>query len=180
MTKRDVIKRVLEGDRPPYVPWSFSFTIEAHEKLARHFGVSDLEPVLHNHLLWMGNAVVFFEDLGRDRVRDAFGVVWDRTVDKDIGNVAQPQLVEPDLSRYAFPNPEDDRCVADMPEKIEKHGDRFRIFSIGFSLYERASTLGRDGSYILAPAHAVEGDVPLENMRAFIDEALAQPGFSAS
>jgi uroporphyrinogen decarboxylase len=337
MTKREVIKRVLAGDRPPYVPWSFSFTIEAHEKLVRHFGVSDLEPVLHNHLLWMGNQVGCFEDLGGDRVRDPFGVVWDRSVDKDIGNVEHPQLVAPDLSRYAFPNTKDDRHFADMPEKIAKHGDRFRIFSIGFSLYERAWTLrgmenlmldfidhpdfvrrllreitdyniaqvekaltydidavyfgddwgqqrgllmgptlwrefifpelkrmygvvrdagksvfihscgdvdelfddligiglncfnpfqpevmdvpalihqyrgrltfhgglstqrtlpygtpadvrreslelislGRDGSYILAPAHAVEGDVPLANMLAFIDEALAQPGFSA-
>ena len=84
MTKREVIKRVLAGERPPYVPWSFSFTIEAHEKLVRHFGVSDLEPVLHNHLLWMGNQVGCFEDLGGDRVRDPFGVVWDRSVDKDI------------------------------------------------------------------------------------------------
>ena len=38
--------------------------------------------------------------------------------------------------------------------------------------------LGRDGSCILSPAHAVEGDVPLENMLAFIDEALSQPGFT--
>ncbi|MDZ4197805.1 MAG: uroporphyrinogen decarboxylase family protein, partial [Kiritimatiellia bacterium] len=38
--------------------------------------------------------------------------------------------------------------------------------------------LGRDGGYILAPAHAVEGDVPLDNMLAFIDEALNQPGFT--
>ena len=41
----------------------------------------------------------------------------------------------------------------------------------------RLISLGRDGGYILAPAHAVEGDVPLENMLAFIDEALSQPGF---
>ena len=39
--------------------------------------------------------------------------------------------------------------------------------------------LGADGSYILAPAHAVEGDVPLENMLAFIEEAHSQPEFRA-
>ncbi|MQY79724.1 MAG: hypothetical protein GH151_11105 [Bacteroidetes bacterium] len=37
--------------------------------------------------------------------------------------------------------------------------------------------LGQNGSYILSSAHAVEGDVPLENMLAFIDEALSQEGF---
>jgi uroporphyrinogen decarboxylase len=38
-------------------------------------------------------------------------------------------------------------------------------------------SLGREGSYILAPAHAVEGDVSLENMLAFIEEAFNQAGF---
>ena len=37
---------------------------------------------------------------------------------------------------------------------------------------------GREGGYIFAPAHDVEGDVPLENMLAFIERAQAQPGFS--
>jgi hypothetical protein len=34
--------------------------------------------------------------------------------------------------------------------------------------------MGRLGSYILAPAHDVEGDVPLENMIAFIEAAQNQ------
>ncbi len=34
--------------------------------------------------------------------------------------------------------------------------------------------LGRSGGYILAPVHAVEGDVPIENMVAFINTVQAQ------
>jgi len=36
---------------------------------------------------------------------------------------------------------------------------------------------GSNGGYILSPAHAVEGDVPLENLLALIEEAHAQPNF---
>jgi uroporphyrinogen decarboxylase len=37
--------------------------------------------------------------------------------------------------------------------------------------------LGREGGYIFAPAHDVEGDVPLENMLAFVEEVQGQPGY---
>jgi uroporphyrinogen decarboxylase len=37
---------------------------------------------------------------------------------------------------------------------------------------------GRPGGYIFAPAHAVEGDVPLENMLAFIEILHAQSGYA--
>jgi uroporphyrinogen decarboxylase len=39
--------------------------------------------------------------------------------------------------------------------------------------------MGRDGSYILSPSHSVEGDVPLENMLAFIEVAQAQVEIAA-
>lgn len=38
----------------------------------------------------------------------------------------------------------------------------------------RLLELGREGGYIFAPAHDVEGDVPLENRLAFIDAVKAQ------
>ena len=89
MTKREVVQAVLAGENPPYVPWSFGFTLEAHQKLVQHYGTVDLETILDNHLLRLGNAIGFFEQAGDNLFRDVFGVVWDRTVDKDIGIVSK-------------------------------------------------------------------------------------------
>ena len=141
MTKREVVRLAIDGERPPYVPWSFGFTVEARGKLVAHFGTDDLEPFLENHLLGLGNDIGFFEDIGDGRVRDHFGVVWDRSVDKDIGIVEGCVLPEPTLDGYDFPDPRDARFFADIPERISLFGDRFRVYQIGFSLYERAWTL---------------------------------------
>ena len=141
MTKREVICAVLDGKKPPYVPWSFSFTQEARSLLVQHFDTEDLEPILQNHFLGLGSDIGFFEDMGNDRVRDVFGVVWNRSIDKDIGNVENPQLTEPKLGNYEFPDPLCPRFFADIPNQIESCPDLFRVFRIGFSLYERAWTL---------------------------------------
>ena len=141
MTKREIIRLVLEGKRPPYVPWSMGFTKEAREKLQEHYGCPDLEVPLQNHLLKLGSDIGFFTDLGGDRYQDVFGVVWDRTIDKDIGNVEGCVLAEPTLAGYDLPDPLDRRFFEDIPRRIEQFPDRFRVFQIGFSLYERAWTL---------------------------------------
>lgn len=141
MTKREIVKSVLDGERPPYVPWSFGFTQEARSRLQQHFGAVDLEDVLQNHLVKLGSDIGFFQDLGEDRFRDVFGVVWDRRVDKDIGIPEGCVLPEPTLAGYTFPDPLDPRFFADIRGKLQRHGDRFRVFQIGFSLYERAWTL---------------------------------------
>ncbi len=141
MTKRDVVRLALAGERPPYVPWNFGFTQEAYEKLRDHYGAENVNDALDNHLLGLGDAVGFFEDMGNDRVRDYFGVVWDRSVDKDIGVVEGCVLPGPTLDGYTFPDPLDERFFADIPARIEASPDTFRVFGIGFSLYERAWTL---------------------------------------
>ena len=141
MNKREIIRTVLEGKRPPYVPWSFGFTKEAREKLQAYYAPQQLEDVLDNHLLKLGSDIGFFTDLGDQCVQDVFGVVWDRSIDKDIGNVKGSVLTQPTLKGYAFPNPLDPRFFADIPEKVSRYGDRFRVFQVGFSLYERAWTL---------------------------------------
>jgi uroporphyrinogen decarboxylase len=141
MTKREVVHTVLEGRTPPYVPWSYGFTKEAGAKLEEHFKPLDVEEVLQNHILKLGSDIGFFTDLGDNHVQDVFGVVWDRSIDKDIGNVAGCVLPEPTLQHYSFPDPLDRRFFSEIPTRIARYGNRFRVFQIGFSLYERAWTL---------------------------------------
>jgi uroporphyrinogen decarboxylase len=94
ITKRQIIKQVLEGKPAPYIPWSCGFTIEAKLKLMHYFGASDIEEKLDNHLLKLGSDIGFFEEIGSNRVRDVFGAVWDRSIDKDIGIVIGSVLPE--------------------------------------------------------------------------------------
>lgn len=141
MTKREVIKMVLDGKKPPYVPWSFKFTQEPKEQLQAYYGVEDLDPILGNHILQLGNDIGFFDYLGDNRYRDVFGVVWDRSIDKDIGDVKTIVLPEPSLKGYTFPDPLDPRFFDNIESEISAKPDMFRCFQIGFSLYERAWTM---------------------------------------
>ena len=142
MTKREVVKLAYEFKRPPYVPWHFTFTEEAWARLVEHFGgEEETECALDNHYLKLGTDFGFYEPIGNDRFRDTFGVVWDRTVDRDIGMVEGQLLPEPSLKGFEMPDPLDRRYFDDIPQLIARYPDRFRVFFMGFTLFERAWTL---------------------------------------
>jgi len=128
LTKREVVKMALDGQKPPYTPWSFRFTVEAQEKLIRHYKTKDLINSVDNHIVELGSDIGFFEDMGNDRWKDVFGVVWNRTVDKDIGDVEHVVLPTPALDGYEFPNPLDSRFFVDIPGLLEHYEDRYRLF----------------------------------------------------
>ena len=81
------------------------FTQEAKEKLQQHYGCDDLDVPLGNHLLLLGSDMGFFTDLGHSRHRDVFGVVWDRSIDKDIGRVENCVLSGAHALRLYVPRP---------------------------------------------------------------------------
>lgn len=141
MEKREVVRNALLFKEIPYVPWSFKFTAEAKNKLRIHTGSMDPEDFADNHFLELGSDIGFFSQVGKDLHRDVFGVIWDRSIEKDIGNVKITVLPEPTLKNYLFPDPLDRRFFEDIPGKIERFSDRFRVFCIGFSLFERAWTM---------------------------------------
>ena len=141
MNKREVVINALQFKEIPYVPWGFRFTAEAKRKLLIHTKGADIEDFVENHFVELGSDIGFFENIGENLFRDVFGVVWDRTIEKDIGNVKVEVLPEASLKDYKFPDPCDKRFFEDIPFKIKKYPDRFRVFCIGFSLFERAWTM---------------------------------------
>jgi uroporphyrinogen decarboxylase len=109
--------------------------------LQDHYKTEDLDNVIYNHILLLGNDYGFFDRIGENLYRDVFGAVWDRSIDKDIGNITGSIIESPTLKNYTFPDPLDRRFYDDIEESIRLKPDMFRLFQIGFSLYERAWTL---------------------------------------
>ena len=138
MNKREVVRNALLFKEIPYVPWSFRFTVEAKKKLLPYTNGLDIEDFTENHFVELGAEIGIFEKAGDNLVKDVFGVIWDRSIEKDIGNVKVTVLPEPSLKNYSFPDPLDKRFFEDISYKTAKYNDRFRVFNISFSLYERA------------------------------------------
>jgi uroporphyrinogen decarboxylase len=74
-----------------------------------------------------------------------------------------------------------ERLLTDYRGRLAFHGGISTQKTLPFGTVDdvRAETrrmlaLGAEGGYILAPAHDVEGDVPLENILAMIEEVQRQ------
>jgi uroporphyrinogen decarboxylase len=142
MTRRDRVRMALDHEQPDIVPYHLTFTLPAREKVTAHYGVDDPDAFLGNHLAVIEpSAPDAWVETERGMWRDQFGVVWDRTIDRDIGTVANCCLPEPTLDGYAFPDPHDPRRFEDYPGFCARHADDFKLSDIGFSLFERAWTL---------------------------------------
>jgi len=141
-TRREVVIEALQFRPPPYVPWSWGPTQQCAARLREHLGVEDLSDFLDSHFLDLGSEIGRFVPAGADHVRDVYGVVWDRRVDKDIGTPVDWPIKRPqDLDGYDWPDADDPAWYADIPRRLAACGDRFRRYMLGFSLYERAWTM---------------------------------------
>ena len=141
MNQKEVVYAVLEGKIPPYVPWALSFTLEAREKLVEHYGSEDLPKHTGSHIVESGEIDVPMRPIGNDCFQDVFGVIWDRSADKDIGIMKNVPLPEPTLTGFRWPDPCNPEYFRKIPLRISQYPDKFHAFRLGFSLYERAWTL---------------------------------------
>ncbi len=139
ITPRERVLVALQHEQPDVTPWQIDLTIDAREKTAAYLGESDLEHLLENHLAISEDG--FFEEVRPGYWRDPFGIVWNRTIDKDIGNVDEYLITSPSLEGYCFPEPDLETNARRIQTTMEAYPDRFQVTGVGFSMFERAWTL---------------------------------------
>ena len=126
------------NDRAPHDIW---FTQDMHEKMAAHLNDPHFmnKMDLHIHVETMEQP---FTEVRPGFFADEFGVVWNRTRDKDIGvieSIAIPDITE--MDDFAFPPVDEAFIRAQLQRLADDDGTKLRVADLGFSLFERAWTL---------------------------------------
>ena len=144
MTRKERVYQAINHQEADKVPWQISLTIPAAQSLAAAVGCSphELDDWIGNHLYSVEPyAADAWQEIKPGYWRDEFGVVWNRTVDPDIGVIENYQLADRSMDGYQFPDPEAPARWERFEAELEKRGDCYTVCSIGFSLFERAWTL---------------------------------------
>jgi len=142
MTRRERVRAAITFQETDFIPYDIGLTHPAHEKMVKFYNDENFARD------WGGHFASVYYDGGtapmpgrKDYYQDHFGVVWNRTMDKDIGVIENFVIPEPDMSLYTLP-PVPEELIRQQCEHVMAHrGDLFSFGSIGFSLFERAWTL---------------------------------------
>lgn len=139
MTKRDIVLQALRHEQTEVIPYYLDLTDGELEKMIAFTKDSQFFENSGSFLAQERNES--FTDLGGGAFRDMFGVIWDKGAQEgDFGVVKEFPIPEADFNGYVFPEP-DEALIREKCERLVRQEDKFTMYIIGFSLYERAWTL---------------------------------------
>lgn len=144
MTNRERVALSLKHQQPDRTPYVIGFTQKAWAKMVAHYGgeewAAQIDNAIHSVAARPGPKEMWLDE---NTWQDEFGVRWDKSIDRDIGNVCNCVLPERNLDRLELPNPKAPEKFEGFAEQVAagKAAGRYVEFSIGFSLFERAWTL---------------------------------------
>lgn len=135
MTKREIVIKALNHEPTPVVPYFLDLTEEEERKMIAYTG--DALYFEHSDSFLAQERNESFTDLGNGQFKDMFGVVWDKGVqDGDFGIAKIHPIPDSEIGDYQFPEP-DEKLIREKCERLVAKKDKFTMYIIGFSLYER-------------------------------------------
>ena len=139
MTKRDIVIRTLNHQESDVIPYFLEMTEETEKKMIAYTG----DPLFFEHtdsyLAQERNES--FTDLSDGKFQDMFGVIWDKGAQEgDFGIAIGHPIPDSEIGDYVFPEP-DEKLIREKCERLVAQKDKFTMYIIGFSLYERLWTL---------------------------------------
>jgi uroporphyrinogen decarboxylase len=141
MNNKEWIQKVLAHESAQAVPFNFSFSPPAQDKVERHYGGSPIEEVLDFPIRMTGLQTIkplyASPAVFGPFAKDEFGVQWSTSY-IDRGSPIGPCIHKPDLSGYTFPDPCAEYRFRDLSHWCFENRDNFTIVWIG-DLWERAT-----------------------------------------
>ena len=143
MTIRERVLASFNHQQPDKIPYDIQLTKPAHDRMADYLVDQDFASKLGNCFTWLrphpeNKRYIQIEP---NIWEDEFGVLWDKSIDKDIG-IPINQLITPErFADFQWPDPHDPARYDDFNMKIRENPDSVALASIGFTLFERGWTL---------------------------------------
>ena len=167
MIARDRVIAALMHQKADKVPCEVRCTIQMREELSQFSDSNNLiadyiDPVISR--IELETAGVWIKP---GFYRDCFGVVWNRTVDKDYGVVEVHPIGVENFNTYVFPSPLSDEFIENARNHFSASNKLYRLARLNLSLWERAWTLV--GMENLMIAIAADPDAAAEIFRRIGD-----------
>lgn len=139
MNNRDLVIDTLHHVERNTVPYQLDLSGDMRQKVSDELG-EEFFGTIDNCLALENNEE--FVQLNAHRKQDAFGVIWLMDQVGDFGVVDNCLIPEPDGNLYRFPSPNEKLIRRKCECLVEaKQRGKFAMYTIGFSLYERAWSL---------------------------------------
>ena len=140
ITRRERVWQAIQHQRTDIIPYHIFYTTPVETQLVKYFGEKDIEQVLGNHIAKQRIRLPDVE-IKPGFWRDEYGVVWNRTIDKDVGVVEDRIIKTRVLKDLDLPAPDDPSRLKMFEEFVQRNPDRFRLISLSNALFERAWSL---------------------------------------
>ena len=155
MTEKQRIKRWIHFKDTDRIPWQINYTTQLADNLVKEFGLdmrstdagaihrySELDDFLGNHIAYVRNrAVNSVREVSPGKWKDEWNVLWDRSIDRDIGTPVNCPLKSGKVEDLIIPDPNDPERYAHLRPIIESNPNRYILAKFSYNLFERAWSL---------------------------------------